>query len=216
VRSKEDSMGFKGVMTAAAMVAVILLFASRGGAEDPQADLYQKSVDLEAVGKYQDALDALEKISGVRSGTYMYHLRRGWLLYLKGSYADSITAYEAAAKKEPGSIEALLGIMLPQLAARRWLDAEKTGKKVLETDSQNYLANSRLAYAYYNLGLWKQAEEHYRKVLSRYPGDIDMRSGFGWSLFKQGKHEQAKDEFRRILEVAPKHAAALEGIGLCP
>lgn len=202
----------------AIVVAVVLLVggARIGAAEDPDAARYQESVDLETEGKYGDALTALAKITGPRGNDYMYNLRRGWLLYLTGDYDEAIKAYTWSTKLEPLSIEARLGLMLPQLAARKWLDAVSTGRGILKFDAENYLANSRVAYAYYNLGRWKDAETYYKTVLESYPSDTDMRSGYAWSLFKQGRHSDAKRQFKMILEVAPKHAAAIEGIKLCP
>jgi tetratricopeptide (TPR) repeat protein len=199
------------------VAAVVLVGGARiGAADDEDAARYQKSVELETAGKYKDALSTLEGIRGSRTNTYMFHLRRGWLLYLTGEYDKAIDAYTRATKEEPLSIEARLGLMLPQLAARKWLDAVSTGRGILKLDAGNYLANSRVAYAYYNLGRWKDAEIYYRTVLQAYPGDTDMRSGYAWCLFKLGRHSDAKREFRAILEVAPKHAAAIEGIKLCP
>lgn len=202
---------------AAGLAGLLLVLASSVSvAEDEASNRFQKSVELETQEKYQEALSELEKISGTRADGYMYHLRRGWLLYLLGKYDESIKAYTRAMTSNPRSIEAGLGVMLPQLASRRWLDAEKTGLKILRMDDANYLANSRLAYACYNLGRYADAAKYYKKVLDLYPGDIDMRSGYGWSLFKQGKFQPAKTEFKTILQVSPKHAAALEGIGMCP
>jgi tetratricopeptide (TPR) repeat protein len=202
---------------AAGLAGLLLVMASSVSvAEDEASNRFQKSVELETQEKYQEALSELEKISGPRAKGYMYSLRRGWLLYLLGKYDKSINAYQKALTSNSGSVEAGLGIMLPQLAARRWLDAEKTGLKILALDNANYLANSRLAYACYNLGRYADAAKYYKKVLDLYPGDIDMRSGYGWSLFKQGKYPAAKAEFKTILQVSPKHSAALEGIGLCP
>ncbi len=199
------------------VAAVMLVGGARiGAADDPDAARYQRSVELETEGKYKDALSALAGITGSSANTYMFHLRRGWLLYLTGEYEKAIKDYTRATKHEPLSIEARLGLMLPQLAARKWLDAVSTGRGILKLDAGNYLANSRVAYAYYNLGRWKDAEIYYRTVLQAYPGDTDMRSGYAWCLFKMGRHADAKREFRAILEVAPKHAAAIEGIKLCP
>jgi len=220
---KEDKMASRALRRSgqdciAAGIAALLLATAptMSAAADEQADHYQKSVELEAALKYGDALAELQRMTGPRADSYMFHLRKGWLLYLLGKNEDAVAAYKTAAAKEADSVEARLGIMMPQLAARRWLDAEKTGLEVLKLDADNYLAGSRLAYTYYNLTRFDMAEKYYASVLKRYPGDIEMRSGYAWSLFKQGKYEQAKAEFRKILDVAPRHAASLEGIGLCP
>ena len=192
------------------------LLASAPVSGDDQGGYYTLSFELEGKGKYEDALDALTKIQGERKGSYMVTLRKGWLLYNLGKYKNSISHYKLAIQSKPGSLEAKLGLMLPLMAKRQWLDVEKVALDALKLDPKNYLAHSRLAYSYYNLQRWGKAEQHYAVIVELYPGDVDMRSGYGWSLFKQGKHEEAKREFKQILRYSPTHSAALEGMRQCP
>ena len=204
------------LIAAAFALALLVFMPSHPATGDEQADLYQKSVDFEVDKKYQESLDELEKISGALKSSYAFQLRKGWLLYLLGKYEKAITSYKAAVAKEPRSVEALLGLMPPQMAVRKWVDAEKTGKRILKLDPGSYLANSRLAYIYYSLTRFDEAEKYYKKLVNHYPGDVEMRSGYGWSLFKQGNYEEAKVQFKKIIAFAPKHAAALEGLKYCP
>ncbi len=195
---------------------MLALTASVSRAADEQQSLFEQSVALETEQRYQEALDALNRMTGNQAHSYVVELRRGWLYYLLADYDASVVAYRRAASLEAESVEARLGLMLPQLAARRWVDAEKTGLEVTRIDPENYLANSRLAYAYYNLTRYKEAAAFYARVLAHYPGDTEMRSGYAWSLFKLGRYQAAKEEFKRILALSPNHQAALEGINLCP
>lgn len=173
--------------------------------------LFQQSYDLEAENKLAESLAVLERIPAGSQG-YVYHFRRGWLLYLLGRHADAVASYERAITRSSATIEARLGLMLPQMALRRWVDVEKTALAVLERDSLNYLATSRLAWSHYNLGRWEDAAAVYRRVLTSYPSDVEMRAGLGWSLLKQGKAAEATVEFRAVLEIAPRHAIAREGL----
>ncbi len=197
-------------------ISLLLPITTLRATEDPQSTLFQNSVEQESKGAFTEALASLDAINGPRAATYMVRLRRGWLLYMLGRWDASIAAYSQAVKTEPNSIEARLGMMLPQLAARKWADAIVTGDEVLKKDPANYLANSRVAYASYNLGKWSEAETHYRTVLDLYPGDVDMRSGYAWSLLKQARYAEAKAQFLRILEVSPRHPASNDGLKLCP
>jgi len=204
------------LLSAGVAALLLVLVSSVSVAEDEMGSHFAASVKHEAEGKYQEALDELLKVTDDRRDTYFFHLRKGWLLYSLGKYDKAIAAYGAAVEKEPGSVEAKLGLLPPQLAVRRWVDAEGTARAILELDPGNYLALSRLAYAYYNLTRFHEAEKYYRKVLATYPADLDMRSGYGWSLFKQGKYEEAKVQFKKIIRVSPKHTNALLGLQLCP
>ncbi len=196
-----------------AMLLAVALLVSPASAV--AADPYTRSYELEASGDYPGAVAALDKLPSEDRKTYYYHLRRGWLLYLAARSWDSIEEYRKAVKLRPGAVEPLLGLMQPQMALRLWLDAKKTGERVIALDPQSYLANSRLAWIHYSLGRFADAEVYYRKVLGAYPGDLEMRAGLGWSLFQQGKRAFAQDEFKAVLRVAPEHASAQEGIVAC-
>jgi len=184
------------------------------GAESQPAvlELFQRSYDAEATGKTLDALGALDMLPSPQRNGYVAELRRGWLLYVLGRYAEAIDAYHRASTLEPKSVESRVGALLPQLAAGRWFDVESTARDALQLDPLNYSANVKLAYAYYNLGRYSEAATIYAKLGDAYPGDVDVRTGLGWSLLKMTKPGDAASEFRKVLAVAPKHALARDGL----
>jgi tetratricopeptide (TPR) repeat protein len=145
---------------------------------------------------------------------YFFHLRLGWLHYLAKKYPESVSAYQKAARLAKDSIEARLGLMLPLMAQGRWPEAERVGKEILLMDKASYLANSRLAYIYYNMKSFKEAETYYRKVLQHYPGDVEMQAGLAWSLLKQEKKAEAEKVFLELLKIAPNHVTANVGLKL--
>jgi tetratricopeptide (TPR) repeat protein len=198
------------VLLLASAVLALATWSSSARAQDAPTQ-WQQSYDLELEGKMQDSLSALERVPAPQQ-TYVFHFRRGWLLLLLGRYADSIAAYERASALSPAAVECQVGLMLPQMALRRWVDVEKTALSVLQRDPASYLASSRLAWAYYNLGRWADAAAVYRRVLAAYPSDVEMRVGLGWSLLKQGKAAEAAVELRQVLEIAPRHKTAREGL----
>jgi len=202
-------------LVAALVVTLLLPLGARADA-DADADAFQRSVDLESEARYGEALRAMDAIEGATRDSYLFHLRRGWLTYLEGAYAESIAAYEAAAAKAPKAVEPRLAVLLPQMAARRWLDAEKAARAALALDADNYLAESRLAYVLYNLARYSEAAAAYAAVLALYPGDVEMRTGYAWSLLKLNQSADARREFQAVLAVAPRHASAQKGLNLCP
>jgi tetratricopeptide (TPR) repeat protein len=176
------------------------------------ASLFQASYDDEAVARNDAALAALDRLPADQQGSYLVHLRRGWLLAKLGRSADAIAEYGKATLVEPTSVEARLGA-LPLLAAmRRWSDVETTSREVLERDPASYTATLRLAFALYSLGRFAEAEVVYRRLLVLYPGDVEVKAGVGWSLQKQGKTVEARRVFSAVLDVAPKNALALDGM----
>ncbi|MBM4346662.1 MAG: tetratricopeptide repeat protein [Deltaproteobacteria bacterium] len=174
--------------------------------------IYQQSYDEEAKGNYTEALLVLMRAERFEEKSYLFHLRLGWLNYLGKKFPDSANAYQRAIRLNKDSIEARLGLMLPLMAQGRWAEAEKVGKEILLLDKASYLANSRLAYIYYNMKLFKEAEAHYRRVLQSYPGDIEMQAGLAWSLLKQEKREEAEKVFLEILKYVPNHVTANVGM----
>ncbi len=170
--------------------------------------IYQQSYNEEASGNFGEAILVLGRAERAGDNSYLLHLRMGWLQYLAGKYPESANSYRKAIVIDRNSLEAKLGLMLPLMAQGKWADAEKVGEEIVVVDKLSYLGNSRLAFIYYNLKLYKDAEAYYRKVLTYYPGDVEMMAGLGWSLLKQGKNEAAEKTFAEVLHYAPDHVSA--------
>lgn len=201
--------------TIALVVTVSVLFASMALVAQPRVDVsakYQESYDAEAQGDPQGALAALRGMPLTEQSSYVFKLRQGWLYYLIGDYEASITAYERAIDVSPVAIEARLGLQLPQIALRRWLDIEVATQEILEIDPMNYLARRRLALALYSLGRYDEAETIYRSVLANYPSDVEVEAGLGWALLMQGNATGAAEVFTHVLWIAPNQASGLEGL----
>ncbi|MCA9551968.1 MAG: tetratricopeptide repeat protein [Myxococcales bacterium] len=178
-------------------------------------DLYQRSYEQEVLHDAPGALATLDQLPQGEKATYLYALRRGWLLYLGARYGEAVEEYRRAVGLAPQAVEPRLGLSLSEMAARRWLDAEKTLLELQKLDPGGFLVNSRLAFTWYNLGRFKEAEVAYRKVLGLYPSDVEMQAGLGWALLKQGRAADAKPVFQRVLTVAPRHASAQAGLSEC-
>lgn len=176
------------------------------------AALYQASYDLEAARNYTAAERQLQELAALGDDSYTRHLRQGWLRYHAGAYASALEAYGVAIDKEPDSIEARQGVLLPLLALRRWSDAEAACRALLERAPADYLGSSRLAYVLYSTGRYGEAAVAYRAVLRHYPSDVEMRAGLGWSLLKEGDRAGAKEAFTEVLRVAPSHVSAAQGL----
>jgi len=187
---------------------LILLASPALAAEDP----FQSSYDREAALDYQGALDALERTEGQGITGYTASIRRGWLNYLLGSYADATVHYREALAVYPNSVEARQGLMLPLMALRRWTDVQRVADEVLAQAPGDYPARSRKAWAQYNGGRYAEAATTYRSLLGDYPSDVDMACGLGWALLKMGDREGAKRAFQSVLIIAPSHVSANQGM----
>lgn len=192
----------------------LLLSVSALGLAAPRttAEVYQRSYKLEAAGKYAQALSALQAIVSVERGQYIYQLRLGWLNYLAGKHTPARAAYKRAAALAPGAVEPLLGLMLPQMAVRKWKDADRTARRILRMAPGNDLASTRHAWILYNLGRYDDAEQIYRSVLRSFPANLEMRAGLGWSLLAQGRKADARAAFAEVLRFSPQDSSATKGI----
>jgi len=198
-----------------ASLAAVMLLLTVGAPTMAHASevsqLYQASYDLESVQDYAGALSRMDDI-GQPDEDYVYHLRRGWLLYLLGRYADSAEAYQAAVHTKPSSIEARQGLVLPLMALKRWVDARKACEELLAVSPDDYRGNSRLAYVLYSMGRYGEAAKLYTQVLEHYPSDVEMQAGLGWAELKQGDTAAARRTFSAVLRVAPSHVSAKQGL----
>ena len=176
------------------------------------ADSYKRSYALEASGKYADALAAITPMATKLRSSYFFQMRLGWLRYLAGKHAASVTAYKMAAALKPAAVETHLGMTLPLIATRQWKDAETAAKSALRLVPGNYLATTRLAWIQYNLGRFADAERTYRAVLKRYPSSLEMNAGLGWALLKQERKVEAASLFLAILTRSPEYATAKAGL----
>jgi len=178
---------------------------------DTPPELYQRSYEREALNDVTGALNYLERLPGKSKRGYVYTYRRAWLLYSLGRHEESVAAYGKAAAAAPLSIEAPVAKLLPQMALRRWKDAEATARTVLERDPKNALGRRRLAWTLFNLGRFAEAAKLYEEVVAEYPSDVEMRAGLGWALLRNGDKSAARRAFSSVLHVAPRNSVALDG-----
>lgn len=199
-----------------ALLSLGLVAATSLARAEAVPELYRRSYALEAAGSPAAALAAMDAMEPAQAADYVFNLRRGWLLYLGGRYAEAVAAYGKAIDLEPRAVEPRLGQMLPLMAARRWREVERQGAEVLTIMPGEFTALSRLAFAAYSQGRFTEAEGLYRRALAAFPASVEMRAGLGWTLLKLARPREARVELTRALQVAPDHASASQGLALVP
>jgi tetratricopeptide (TPR) repeat protein len=190
----------------------IFAMATLLAAQDTVADLYEESYALETKGDYAGSLNKVLQILRADTRDYTANLRAGWLSYLQLDYNTALAYYKRAAGQSPDAVEPLLGLTLPLMAAKQWGEAEKAANAVIQRDSNNYLANSRLAYILFCLGKYGEARTRYEEVLRLYPSDLDMKLGLAWTYVRLGNKKKASEYFHAVLRVQKTNVNALSGI----
>ncbi len=190
----------------------LLLLSPPASAGDAVSAAFSRSYALEARGKYTRALAALQRVRSSQQHSYIYQLRLGWLSYLARKHRNAIRAYKQAARLAPVALEPLQGLLLPQIAARRWKDALATADRVLRMAPGNYLTSTRKAWILFNLGRYRDAEQVYVKMLRQYPANLTLRAGLGWSRARQGRLADATRVFKAVLRYSPRNKSAARGL----
>ena len=94
--------------------------------------------------------------------------------------------------------------------------AAKTYKDLLglidyEDSEEALLAWKRLAWAYYQQGLYDKAVDEYRAFLAKYPGrdpDGKVRLSLGRALLQRFDYEEAREQFRTVVDEYPESEMA--------
>ncbi|MCU0973960.1 MAG: hypothetical protein MUF80_08415 [Burkholderiales bacterium] len=132
-----------------------------------QKDPWAESYRLEALGKYADAQAALEPLWARQPNHEFMVIRSAWLSYLQGRHAEAEKGYLRAYELNPRSLEALLGVMLPQMAQYRWVEAITAGRKVLDESRWNYTAHVRIMICEEAMSRWSDLARHAAEVSAR-------------------------------------------------
>ena len=78
------------------LATLLVSIAAASAPAMAQEAAWQQSYALEAVGKYTDALAAIDAVPANGPEAELKLLRKGWLYYLPGRFDDSIREYRQA------------------------------------------------------------------------------------------------------------------------
>jgi tetratricopeptide (TPR) repeat protein len=140
---------------------------------------------------------------------YTVNLRLGWLYYLNGRYANSISHYQTAQMAQPGSLEPLLGMLLPLMAQTDYQRAEQVANQLLQTDPGNYYGNLRLIKILRHAGKLEQALANCMRMRAHYPTDIRFLEQHAAILQAQGKVAQAAETHHTLQTLDPDNPSSI-------
>lgn len=186
-------------------VMTISMFVPSAYAQDGG---WQSSYQLEATGKYAEAMAVIDSISVNGSDAELKVLRRGWLLYLSGRFDESIREYRLAVDRNSKSIDARLGLTLPLLAAKRWREAEQGAKAALDLAPGNYTALVRMAVAQEAQRDWPAMMKTSVNLVSSYPTDATAYVYLARANAWLGRNEDAATAYSAVLARYPGHLEA--------
>lgn len=151
------------------LAAVLTLSATSVLAQDAA---WKNSYQLEASGKYYEAIAAINHVPANGPDAELKALRRGWLYYLPGSFNESIREYRLAIERNRRSVDARIGVTLPLLAQKRWREAAQNAKAALELAPNNFTALLRLAMALEGQQDWEGMAQTATLMAASYPSEV--------------------------------------------
>lgn len=169
---------------------------------------WKNSYQLEAAGKYVEAIAALDQAAATGFDAELKLLRRGWLYYLLGRYDESIREYRLAAERNKNSVDARLGVTLPLLALKRWREAEQNARAALALSPNSYPALLRLTIALEGEHDWANMEKTAVIMAGVYPSDassfVYLARAYAWL----NKKNEAAKAYAAVLSRYPGHLEA--------
>ncbi|MDD2810082.1 tetratricopeptide repeat protein [Rhodoferax sp.] len=189
----------------ASLATGLILMTSTASAQEAA---WQNSYQLEAAGKYTEALAAIDGVPANGPDAELKALRRGWLYYLPGRFDESIREYRLAIERNPKSVDARLGLTLPLLAAKRWRDAEQSAQAALNLAPNNYTALLRLVIALEAQKDWAIMAKVAANMVSSYPTDASAYVYLARANAWLGKRDEAVAAYTAALSRYPGHVEA--------
>jgi tetratricopeptide (TPR) repeat protein len=202
----------KAVTAAIRVITTLVLALAVSTVSHAQQDPWADSYKLELAGKYADAQALIEPLATRPSPSEFAVLRSAWLLYLQGKYADAEKRYMRAAEINPRSLEAWLGVMLPQMASYKWGDAIKSGQHVTAANTWDYNANVRMMACEEAMSRWSDLAVHAAAMAARYPADATILVYWARAAAAQRDTRKARDLYLQVLERSPGHVEATKYI----
>jgi tetratricopeptide (TPR) repeat protein len=189
----------------AAVFAALILSATSVLADEAA---WQSSYQLEAAGKYNEAIAAIDQVPVNGADAELKVLRRGWLYYLLGNFNESIREYRLAIERNNKSIDARLGVILPLLGQKRWREAEQSARDALDLAPNNYYALLRLTIALEAQRDWASMAKTAATMAAGYPTDATAYVYLARANAWINKRDDAVTAYTAVLSRIPGHLEA--------
>jgi tetratricopeptide (TPR) repeat protein len=135
-------------------------------------EIYKNSYKLEAIGKYDKAIDVLSPILKSTPNDYTINLRVGYLFSMSGHYNSSIKYYKNASMIAPSAINPKLAMANINLILENYSNAEMIAFEILKMDYYNFYGNLYAIKALKSEKKYDIALKLTNKMLELYPTNI--------------------------------------------
>jgi tetratricopeptide (TPR) repeat protein len=166
------------------------------------------AVTLDALGREQDAIAALQKAVGADPGNASYRVNMAQVYERMGRAADAASAYEAALQSGPDDPDTEFHLGMDLLGAGKLADAATHLQQSLAMNPNNAVAENHLGVALARLGRVTNALPHWQKAIQLQPDYASAHYNYGAALDKLGRTQEAIIEYEASVRLAPQSALA--------
>lgn len=189
--------------------AIIIIFTIVAVSINGQSNIekaFSKSYAFEYNIEYSKAISALVELN---TDSYPIDFRLGWLYYLNKDYIKSEQFYKKAIAREPSSIEARFGLVLPMSALGDWSNVLNVYLEILKIDPNNSVANYRTALIYFNRKDYINSAKYLTKVIKLYPFDYDSNLLYAKIKLAENKSNEAALYLEKAIQYNPQSEEAI-------
>jgi tetratricopeptide (TPR) repeat protein len=155
----------------------------------------KKNVD-KTIRYYQKALR-------VDPEDYYANIGLAGALVLNKSFKESLDFFKKAnSLKKPDIVTLTLMFVTYQALGEEKLQEEKLKDIKIFFNNSEAAAYERLAYTFFDLGMYDEAEYYLKEILKNYPNEGGPYYNLGKVHFTQEKFEEAREEFQKALKLA--------------
>jgi Flp pilus assembly protein TadD len=158
---------------------------------------------LESAGRYEEAIEHLERAVIVRPKSAPAHNMLGTAYQAMGQSAPAATEFRTALRLDPASLDAAYNLGNALLAQNQPADAVACFQRVLRANPNDAAALSDLGSAYAMLGQFDQAVASFERSIQIRPANALAHYNLGLIAVRRGRLAEAKAHFERSLAVDP-------------
>jgi tetratricopeptide (TPR) repeat protein len=158
---------------------------------------------LESAGRYEEAIEHLQRAVIVRPKSAPAHNMLGTAYQAMGQPALAATEFRTALRLDPVSLDADYNLGNALLAQNQPADAVACFQRVLRANPNDAAALSDLGSSYAMLGQYDQAVASFERSILLHPANALAHYNLGLIAVRRGRFAEAKAHFERSLAVDP-------------
>lgn len=156
---------------------------------------------LDDQGKYEEAIEKLQKAIELRPQMYDYLADLGQTYYQLGDDGKAAAAYRQAVPANPASIYNKWGNSFYGL--ERYQEAVVKYQQSIELDPDDAVVHDNLGGAYHELGEYDKAAAAFEQAVALDPEYTTAYNRWGNTLYAQERYTEAAEKYQQAIELAP-------------